>query len=162
MKAPPVDFDYQILRLTSAFYQAYPNPPYHEILKKTNRSYDCLLLQNHYDYFICVPYRTEINHEYAYHFTDSKRASCHHSGLDYSKMVIVKNSAFLDKRDSIIDQDEYVETIRNIVKIHQDATAFLSDYIGHVKGNSPLHHREFLRRYQFSTLEYFHKELELL
>ena len=27
--------DYQILKLTNAFYSAYPNPPYTEILKKT-------------------------------------------------------------------------------------------------------------------------------
>ena len=26
--------DYQILKLTDAFYKAYPNPPYREILKK--------------------------------------------------------------------------------------------------------------------------------
>ena len=26
--------DYQILKLTDAFYKAYPNPPYTEILKK--------------------------------------------------------------------------------------------------------------------------------
>ena len=40
--------DYQILRLTDAFYNAYPNPPYKEILKKKQRAYNCLLLQTHY------------------------------------------------------------------------------------------------------------------
>ena len=59
-------FDYQILRLTAEFYNAYPDPPYKEILKKAERPYNCLLLQTNYDYFICVPYRTEINHRYAY------------------------------------------------------------------------------------------------
>ena len=38
--------DYQILRLTNAFYSAYPNPPYIEILKKNQRAYNCLLLFN--------------------------------------------------------------------------------------------------------------------
>ena len=35
--------DYQILKLTDAFYKAYPNPPYREILKKKQRAYNCLL-----------------------------------------------------------------------------------------------------------------------
>ena len=48
--------DYQILKLTNAFYSAYPNPPYTEILKKNQRVYNCLLFQSHYDYFICIPY----------------------------------------------------------------------------------------------------------
>ena len=47
--------DYQILKLTDVFYQAYPNPPYKEILKKNQRAYNCLLFQSHYDYFICIP-----------------------------------------------------------------------------------------------------------
>ena len=58
--------DYQILKLTNAFYRAYPNPPYTEILKKDQRAYNCLLFQSHYDYFICIPYRSEITHKYAF------------------------------------------------------------------------------------------------
>ena len=52
--------DYQILRLTEHFYNAYPNPPYREVLKKNQRAYNCLLFQTHYDFFICIPYRTEM------------------------------------------------------------------------------------------------------
>ena len=36
--------DYQILKLTDAFYKAYPNPPYREILKKKQRAYNCFRL----------------------------------------------------------------------------------------------------------------------
>ena len=57
MKLP--ENDYQILKLTDAFYQAYPNPPCREILKKQQRAYNCLLFQSHYGYFICVPYRSK-------------------------------------------------------------------------------------------------------
>ena len=53
--------DFQILKLSDAFYNAYPNPPYVEILKK-KRAYNCILFQTHYDYYICVPYRTEVSH----------------------------------------------------------------------------------------------------
>ena len=58
--------DYQILKLTDDFYNTYPNPPYIEILKKKQRAYNCILFQTHYGYFICVPYRREISHKYAY------------------------------------------------------------------------------------------------
>lgn len=46
-------FDFQVLNLTKKFYADYPNPPYKEIIRKNNRPYNCLLLQSHYDYFIC-------------------------------------------------------------------------------------------------------------
>ena len=54
------DNDYQILKLTDEFYKAYPNPPYIELMKKKGRAYTCLLFQTHYDFFICVLFRTEI------------------------------------------------------------------------------------------------------
>ncbi len=46
--------DYQIIKLSSAFYKHYKAPPYQEILKKNNRPYNCLLFQTHYDYYICI------------------------------------------------------------------------------------------------------------
>lgn len=78
------DSDFQILKLTEDFYNAYPNPPYLEILKKEQRAYNCILFQTHYNYYICVPYRTEISHTYAYHFKNSVRSRKHRSGLDYT------------------------------------------------------------------------------
>lgn len=84
--------DYQILKLTDVFYREYPNPPYNEILKKNNRAYNCLLFQSHYDYFICIPYRSEISHKYAFHFTNTTRSREHKSGLDYTKIVIISES----------------------------------------------------------------------
>lgn len=86
--------DNQILRLSEKFYRDYPNPPYYEILKKKKRGYNCLLFQTHYEYFICIPYRTEIQHRYAYRFKNTCRSQKHKSGLDYSKMVIIKDLEF--------------------------------------------------------------------
>lgn len=78
-------FDYQILKLTSDFYHAYPNPPYVEILRKPNRAYNCLLVKAYDDIFMCIPYRTNISHKYAYHFKNSVRSRTNKSGLDYTK-----------------------------------------------------------------------------
>ena len=62
-----------------------------ELLKKKERRYACLLIQSHYGYFICIPYRTEISHKYAYHFRKSSRSQKHRSGLDYTKIAIIKD-----------------------------------------------------------------------
>ena len=66
--------DFQILKLTDAFYEAHPNAIFKEIMIKRKRAYTCLLFQTHYDFFICIPFRTEIMHDNAYHFKDSARS----------------------------------------------------------------------------------------
>ena len=151
--------DYQILKLTDVFYQAYPNPPYKEILKKNQRAYNCLLFQSHYDYFICIPYRSEITHKYAFHFSHTVRSKAHKSGLDYSKIVIIDKTEYIDSVDAVIDKDEFKETIINLERIKREALEFVEDYVLHLNGTKKLHKREFDRRYGFSTLKYFHKEL---
>lgn len=156
-----VDFDYQILKLTSQFYNDYPNPPHLEILSKVNRAYNCLLIKAYPDVFMCIPYRTNVSHKYAYHFKNSIRSKNNRSGLDYTKMVIISNTEYLDTYDAIIDKDEYNETVVNISQIKKEAVSFLDDYIAHVKGERLLHKSEFKRRYQYSPLKYFHQELKL-
>lgn len=151
--------DFQILRLTDAFYNDYPNPPYKEILKKRNRAYNCLLFQTHYDYFICIPYRTEIRHPYAFHFTTTARSRTHKSGLDYSKIVIIAKTNYIDSVDAIIDKDEFNETMINLERIKKETLKFVEDYVAHMNGKKKLHKREFERRYNFSPMKYFHKEL---
>ena len=153
--------DYQILRLTDLFYQDYPHSRYGEIMIKKNRAYNCLLFQTHYDYFICIPYRTEIVHDNAYRFKYSKRSEKHRSGLDYSKIIIITETKYLDNKDAIIDKDEFKETIRNIEKIKNQALQYVENYVAHMRKSRLLHPEEFKRRYQYSTLQYFHKELKI-
>ena len=151
--------DYQILKLTNAFYDAYPNPPYKEILEKRHRAYNCLLFKSHYNYFICIPYRSEINHKYAFCFKNTERSVIHKSGLDYSKIVIIEKAEYIESEDAIIDKDEFNETVINLEKIKLEALKFVEDYIGHITKVKKLHGSEFDRRYKFSPLKYFHKEL---
>lgn len=160
-KDPEIDFDYQILHLTNYFYSSYPNPPYKEILRKMDRPYNCLLIQSHYDYFICIPYRTEISHGYSYKFTSSQRSSAHKSGLDYTKIVIVSNKDYIEASDALVDNDEYLETIQNIKRIVRESNDFVEDYVKHCNGENVLHQREYNRRYRYSPLKYFHNELKI-
>lgn len=157
MEAP---FDYQVLNLTQQFYNDYPDPPYKEIVRKTNRPYNCLLIQSHYSYFICIPYRSHINHRYAYRFKNSVRSQRAKSGLDYSKIVIVKDSRYIGSQNAVIDKDEYNETRDNIEYIKADAQKYIDEYVDYVLGR-PIKYdpREARRIYQYSTLQYFHKEL---
>lgn len=154
-------FDHQILHLTSAFFEDYPPDIYREILEKRDRPYNCLLIQTHYDYFICVPYRSEITHNYAYKFKNSNRSSHHHSGLDYTKSVIISDNKYIDTAQALVDNDEYIETLQNLPRIVREAQTFVEDYAAHCKGVSVLHPSEFRRRYGFSSLKYFHKELHI-
>ena len=131
--------DYQILKLTNAFYSAYPNPPYTEILKKNQRAYNCLLFQSHYD---------------------TERAKKHKSGLDYSKTVIIDKTEYIDSVDAIIDKDEFNETIINLERIKQEALKFVEEYVLHIAGVKIMHSREFNRRYASSPLRYFHDILK--
>ena len=151
--------DYQILKLTTRFYEEHPDPPYHEILKKNQRAYNCLLFQSHYDYYICVPYRSEISHPYSFKFKKTQRSKSHRSGLDYTKIVIITKSEYIDTKDALIDKDEFNETMVNLERIKKEALDFVEDYVAHMKGRRKLHKREFERRYSFSPLKYFHNEL---
>ncbi len=151
--------DFQILKLTDEFYKEYPNPPYVEILEKRRRAYSCMIFQTHYDFFIAVPYRTEISHTYSYRFKNSARSRRHKSGLDYTKIVILGKTAYLDNKDAMIDRDEYKETVKNISRIKREALLFVEDYMAHVSGTKTLHSKEFMRRYQYSPLQYFHAEM---
>ena len=83
--------DFQILKLADAFYEAYPNPPFKEIMTKRQRAYDCLLLQTEKELLVCIPY--------AYHFKKSARSRKFRSGLDYSKAVIIRNMEYISGED---------------------------------------------------------------
>ncbi len=154
------EFDYQVLNLTQNFYTDYPDPPYKEIVRKNSRPYNCLLIQSHYGYFICIPYRSHIRHKYSFMFKNSFRSKRAKSGLDYSKIVIVADSNYIGQTDAIVDKDEYNETRNNIEYIKNDAQEYVDDYVNYLSGNSTKYDKkEFERIYQYSTLQYFHKEL---
>lgn len=76
-------------------------------------------------------------------------------------MVLIRKKEFIADSDTVIDQDEYVETRNNIDRIQKEAFQFLDDYRNHQKGVILLHKSEFERRYKFSPLKYFHKEMEI-
>lgn len=153
------DFDFQILRLTNKFYEDYPKERYPELLEKIGRSYNCLLFQSHYGYFIGVPYRSEVKHNNAFKFKNTKRSKHHSSGLDFTKIVIIQNPDYISCKSSIIDFDEYIKTKQNINKIASNVISYIDCYMDHIKKIHILEEKVFQRKYLYSTLKYFHKEL---
>lgn len=143
--------------LSQDFMQDYPASVYPELMHKQGRPYSCLLIETHEGYFICVPFRSSIGHKNAFLFTGTARSKASRFGLDYSKIVIVKESRYLDSnRPAVVDQDEYNEMRANLPKIVEQVNRYACTYMNHVTGKKTLHQREYTRKYGFSTLPYFH------
>ena len=156
-----MDYLMEICHLTDSFLHDYPESKYPELMYKKGRPYTCLLIKTHYDYFICLPFRSSIQHKYAYMFKSSERSRTMNSGIDYSKAVIIRETKYLSDHSTVVDDDEYKEAITHMDLIVDSALEYIEDYIRHVKGIKLLHDREFERRYRYSTLPYFHDLLGL-
>ena len=157
-----MEYEVDICQLSQAFFAAYPPTKYPEILIKDSRPYTCLMIETHEDYLICIPFRSSIQHNEAFFFSNTQRSQKTHSGLDYKKTIIVKDTSYIDSNKSIVvDNDEYTAMMTNIEKIVNDIHSYISKYVQHINGTKTLHDREFTRRYQYSTLPYFHDALGL-
>lgn len=156
-----MDFIAELNCVTELFIKEYPVSLYPELMYKRGRPYNCLLIDLHYDYLICIPYRSNINHNNAYHFKNSIRSRENKSGLDYSKMLIINDGKYICSKNVVIDQDEYKETIMYIKLIVRDSVKYLNDYINHMTGKRILNINEFNRKYRYTTLKYFHKILNI-
>ena len=77
-------------------------------------------------------------------------------GRPYSCLLVDLQQDYFDQAKAVVDQDEYTETLKNIKRIVGEAVDYVDTYINHVTGKRPLHLREYQRKYQYSTLPYFH------
>ena len=151
-----------IYSLTSQFYIDYPQSQYPEIIVKQGRPYSCLLIEYIDDTFICIPFRSHVRHKYAYHFKNSVRSQQYQSGLDYTKIVLVRDTSYLNNATpAVVDQDEYRETMQNLSQIVQEVYSYILDYKNDLNGVKKLHPKEWQRRYGMSTLPYFDEFLKV-
>ncbi len=150
-----MNFDVEIYKLSHQFVTDFPYSQYPELLKKQARPHYCLLIDLHCDYFICVPFRSDIRHNNAYMFKNSARSKSHKSGLDYTKIIIIEDSQRYLERNALVDQDEYNEAMQNISLIAKQAERYVTTYIKHKSGEKVLHKSAYSRLYGCSTLPYF-------
>ena len=99
-----MEFDSDVYLLSEDFRNAYPQAIYPELMSKGGRPYNCLLIDTHDDYLICIPYRSNINHKNAYLFKNSLRSRQARSGLDFSKIVLIKNPNYIDEKKGSIQK----------------------------------------------------------
>ena len=89
-------------------------------------------------------------------FAGTQRSQNTQSGLDYTKIVIIRDNDYLDSAKAVVDQDEYKETIIHIQEIVDEVLDYVDTYIRHASGIAGIHKRAYERKYRFSTLPYFH------
>ena len=94
-------------------------------------------------------------------FRSSQRSRHSKSGLDYTKIILLNKSNYIDGKKVVVDQDEYNETQKNLVQIVTESVAYIEGYVNHVAGTATMHPKQFARKYQYSTLPYFHDILNI-
>lgn len=150
-----------IVKLNHQFFHDYKKEDYPEVLRKEDRPYEVAVFSILPDVYIVVPFRSRIQHEYAWHFTSSKRCRKSQSGIDYTKMILLRTEQYFDK-NYYIDQDERTEFFHYINEIKHRTLVYIQTYINHMTGKKLLHPCKFKRMYEFSTLPYFHDELHMI
>ncbi len=152
-------YDFEVRKLSQRFYDDYSGVQYMDLIKKLNRRYNMLLVETHYDYYICIPFRSHISHEFAYKFKNSIRSQTCNSGLDYTKICIISKPEYIDDDYAVVDSDEYTEMVKNINTIVNEAVAYINEYVNHIKDVNKISKKKFRKKYYYSSLKYFHKEL---
>ena len=104
-----------------------------------------------------IPFRTNIRHNACYKFKNSNRDSDSVTGLDYTKAVIVNDYEYIGE-DATIDDKEYLELNGKYFYIIKQFKSYVNDYYEYISGNVNEYKA---KKYRYTTLKYFHKELNI-
>ena len=148
--------EYNLNYLSEAFYEKYPHLEYPEIETKSDRPYIVMLIEIDENTF-AIPFRTNLRHNSCYKFKKSTRQTETVTGLDYSKVVIVNDNAYIGESARVNDL-EYNELDANFYIIMTQFKKYLSNYYKFLDGKLNIYQA---KRYQYTTLKYFHKELHI-
>lgn len=147
---------YELHYLSEDFYNTYNSADYPEIENKKTRPYMVMLVSIE-DNTFAIPFRTNIRHKYCYKFKNSNRDTKTVTGLDFTKAVIVNDDKYIGEL-ATIDNREYVELNSKCYFIISKFKKYVLGYRDYVEGNLD----EFeVRKYKYSTLKYFHKQLNI-
>lgn len=145
---------YKLNYLSAEFYNRYNLADYPEIENKENRPYLVLLIKFENNTF-AIPFRTNVKHNNCYKFKNSSRSTDTITGLDYSKAVIVNDDRYIGEAARINDM-EYIELDANYHIVIKKFVSFVKGYIRYANGNLNEYQA---KKYKYTTLKYFHKEL---
>lgn len=145
---------YELHYLSAEFYNKYNASDYPEIEHKVQRPYIVLLVKVD-DNTFALPLRTNIKHSSCYKFQYSSRPTDSITGIDFSKAVIVNEEKYIGEAAEI-DNKEYVELNDRIAFIISKFRTYIKGYHIYAAGKANEYHA---KRYKYTTLKYFHKEL---
>jgi len=145
---------YELHYLSAEFYNKYNASDYPEIEHKTHRPYIVLLIKVDSNTF-ALPLRTNIKHSSCYKFQYSSRPTDSITGIDFTKAVIVNDASYIGEAAEI-DNKEYVELNDRIAFIISKFRTYIKGYHTYVAGKANEYQA---KRYKYTTLKYFHKEL---
>lgn len=123
--------------------------------KKENRPYACTTLINCLGMTFAVPLRSNIQHEYVL-FTNKEKTK----GVDLSKAVVINDyEKFVDTITKVyISDDEYKVLLGKENFLSKKLETYIKKYKKALK-NPDIPKNSILLKY--STLQYFHKELNI-
>ncbi len=99
-----------------------------------------------------IPLRSNLNHPNGFKTINVRGLW---NGLDYSKALLVEHADFRQESFKLREQKEYDKIIKNKDKVFREFCKYLAEYIEYASGEE----RVFNRKFQFTTLQYFHHEL---
>lgn len=122
-----------------------------QVLQK-NRGYGVISVQVN-DLIFAVPLRSNLNHANGFKTIFFRNQW---NGLDYSKALLVDSSDLMSEAFRPRDAKEYKKIQSNKEKITREFRSYVDEYIYSVKSGEANE-----RKFRFTTLQYFHKELGL-
>jgi len=143
----------KVIFFNNKFYDYYNENAYPEIVRKEYRPYIMLKITiSKIDFGI--PLRSNINHPHVF-WTDEENKS----GLDLSKSVVITDASHISNKQPTIRQKEWDIIKKSKHKIKKELENYIIKYKNalekqHIRTNKLL--------CKFSTLQYFHDELNIL
>lgn len=147
--------NFRLHKLSSQFFIDFPKMNFPEIEEKVDRPYVVLLVKIGNNAF-GLPLRTNLRHSYGYKFVSTTRQTNSSTGIDFTKAVILNNTQYLGKATTI-DNKEYIELDSKFFHIKAKFERYVQGYVSYKKKNVIDENLE--RKYKYSTLQYYHKEL---
>ena len=148
---------YQLKYLSDYFYTKYPSDRYPEFENKPARPYVVFLIKID-DHLFAIPFRTNMNHKYGYKFKSTGRATHTTTGLDFTKAVLVDDALLLGN-DATIDDKEFLELDKKHYFIQSKFEKYYYDYKKYLNGELNVYQE---KAYKYTTLKYYHTEIQLL
>jgi hypothetical protein len=144
---------YVICSLSEKFYREYPLSDFPEIMEKKARPY-LVLIATIDGVVYAIPFRTHAHPQTSYLFKSYFRDFDDQVGLDYSKTVVLSDPAFKGNPARLNPiQKEELDSHR--LEILEDFKKYLDSFKKAMLSNNP----SLKRRYQYSSLQYFIREL---